>query len=464
MILRTIADLAYFTWHAAAVAWVTSVITLRYLLVYARVKLLRRDLDLDSWRRTNVAVARRFVASAVRLKGGLIKVGQFLSARADVMPKESIEILAKLQDQVDPADFRHVWATITAELGTRAPELGQVEPACLAAASFGQVHRSVLPDGRAVVVKVQHRRIERSLRIDLRILRLGFGLFDWLMPRLGLLRVFREIRRATRSELDYRQEATNCRRVAAIFADDERVVIPAVINELSTRRVLVLEYLDGIKVNDTVALEAAGIDQHALMELVIEAYSRQIYIAGFFQADPHPGNLFAMPGPRLGIVDFGMCKQIPDQLLKALRRGVYAILSRDMDELLASLVSMGLLGPDDGPKVQPYLTKIAERIQVGSMEEFRDLQHEMATQARQTFREIRELLRSLDKPRVPEDLVLYGRTISLLQGLVAQVAPDLEVFGTMMPFMLRFLGGGAEQLERHRPLRSERRRGRALDA
>jgi predicted unusual protein kinase regulating ubiquinone biosynthesis (AarF/ABC1/UbiB family) len=454
-------DLLYFVRRATAVFLVIGRIVMRHLWIAYRTSVLQRPLTAHQWQASNVRSATEFVAAAIRLKGGLIKVGQFLSARADVFPMEVLQILARLQDRVDPAPFAEVSLSLQAELAGRLHLVAAIDPTCLAAASFGQVHRAQLLDGRDIVFKVQHRRIERSLAIDIVILRAAFALFGAFSARMYVNTVLKEIASAMRRELDYVQEADNCRRIGAIFAHNATVVIPEVIPELCTRRILALSYIDGVKITDVDRLRAAGIDPRALMEIVTEAYCLQMYSAGFFQCDPHPGNLFGLPGPRLAIVDFGLAKTIPPPILVGLRRALFGVLNHDGDGFAQGLVLLGVIREHDRPTIMPMVHKLFAHIHTGSSREVKELQREIVANAREVYQDIRSVLSKVEQVTIPQDLVLYGRAISLLQGLATQIAPEMEIFTVMMPHMLRYLGdqraADEDAPQRQRATRRERR-------
>ena len=263
-----------------------------------------------------VKVLVKFRATAIKLGGLMIKLGQFLSARADLLPEEALTVLATLQDEVPAEPFSHVVSVIEEELGQPLDQLfSSLEPKATAAASLGQVHKAVLAStGQEVAVKVQRPNIEQLVRMDLGSLKFVIRVITRFVNTgsfIDLKGVYQEFERTVYEEIDYVREAANCKRFQEMFADDPSIYIPAVYDDYTTRRVLVLEWIDGIKISDYAALEAAGVDRLEVANRTVQAYFHQFFEEGFFHADPHPGNIFVKPGtlgndPIIEFVDFGM--------------------------------------------------------------------------------------------------------------------------------------------------------------
>ncbi len=280
-------------------------------------------------------VAARFRALAIRMGGLMIKVGQFLSARLDVLPPEITEELSGLQDEVPAEDFDAICRLAEAELGQPLAEhYAWIDETPMAAASLGQVHRARLRDADAadqgfgeVVVKVQRPHIEEIVEVDLSALRrVGTWLQNYkpISKRANVNALVEEFATTTRAEIDYLAEGRNAETFGAIFEDNPRVHVPKVVWSLTTRCVLTLEDVAAIKLTDYDAITAAGIDRAQVAAVLLDTYLQQIFEDGFFHADPHPGNLFVTPRQQNGeegaadwqltFVDFGMVGHVPDNL------------------------------------------------------------------------------------------------------------------------------------------------------
>src|SRR5262249_4699381 len=278
-----------------------------------------------------------FRKTAVALGGLLIKLGQFLSARADLLPPEALAELATLQDEVPAEPFEDIRAMLEGELCAPLGDLfASVDPVPVGSASFGQVHRARLRDGRVVAIKVQRPGIADIVRTDLRTLYFVFGLVRRFFPSadalLDLRALYREFSRMVYEELDYKHEGRNAERFAKSVADEPDIVVPAILWEHSTRRVLTLEWVRGIKITQIQELDAAGVSRDALVHRLIQLYVKQVLEVGFFHADPHPGNIFVQPragGYRLAFVDFGMMGTVTPHMKAGLRMCFMGIIQQD---------------------------------------------------------------------------------------------------------------------------------------
>ena len=329
-----------------------------WVIYRERRRVLRARARGDSDVRPNVDVLIRvlteFRTAALQLGVLMIKLGQFLSSRADLLPERALAVLASLQDEVPPEPFAHVASVIESEFGVPFTEIfSALEPHAAAAASLGQVHKGILAgSGEVVAVKVQRPHIEQLVRTDLSTMRFVI----WLVTRfvdpgdfIDLMGIYREFRRTVLEEIDYVAEAANLHRFEAMFADDATIRIPRVFDQYVTRHALVLEWIDGIKINDYPALEAAGIDRGAVANRMVNAYFHQFFVEGFFHADPHPGNIFVQPGPTpqepiIAFVDFGMVGTLTSSMKQALKDLFLAFLLRDTRALVAALTGLGFIG------------------------------------------------------------------------------------------------------------------------
>jgi len=298
--------------------------------------------------------ARWLTQAFLGLGSAFIKLGQLLSARPDVLPAELVEELATLQDRVPAFPFAVVQDLLEQELGERCAEIIDLESEPLGSASLAQVHRASLRSGRQVVLKVQRPGLERTFRLDLEVMQQVAAAVQ-RHPRWGSGRdwigIAQECRRVLLRELDFRLEAEHAARFRQQFLDDPGIRIPAVVWELSTRRVLCLDYVPGIKITDRQALIEAGIVPAAVAEKGAASYLQQLVRFGFFHADPHPGNLAVAADGALIYYDFGMMGQLSSRLRGRLGSMVRAAAGRDAAGLVKELQQAGVIAPgvDPGP-------------------------------------------------------------------------------------------------------------------
>ena len=389
-------------------------------------------------------LARRFRSLATDLGGVWIKVGQFLSARVDVLPRSITEELAELQDEVPPEPFGSVRPTIEAELGGRLEDLFEwMDPEPLAAASLGQVHRANLRSGEAVVVKVQHADIRSLVEVDLSALKKVIGWLKRYRPirrRADLDALYREFSRTLWEELDYKAEAANARRFAEMFANDPDVRIPWVDDVHSSAQVLTLEDVYFIKITDYGAIEGAGIDREEVADRLFHTYLRQIFLEGFFHADPHPGNLFVEPLDenkwRLVFVDFGMVGRLAPEALEGLKEMAIGVGARDPDRLVSAYQTLGVLLPGtDLDRIRQAEAALFDQLWGKSMSELvRIHPREMS----RFMRQFRDLM--VEMPfQVPSDMIFLGRCVAILSGMCTGLNPGFNLFEGLAPFARRLV-------------------------
>ncbi|MFQ6155881.1 ABC1 kinase family protein [Micrococcus luteus] len=278
-----------------------------------------------------------------------MKLGQILSTRPDLIPEAYQAELAKLQDAAPPVPAEAIRAVVREELGEDAfAAFSTFDDVPLASASIGQVHAARLADGTKVVVKVRKPGAVERIREDLEILHNVAVRASRAWPVLeeyNVVGLVGEFSRTLTKELDYLEEGRNAERFAANFAGDERYRFPRVFWQTTTSRVLTLEFMEGLKINDVEALDAAGLDRRALADHSAAALAQMIFEDGFFHADPHPGNMFVEPDGRISIIDFGMVGEIDDKLRGDLGHLLIALARKDARRLARALEAMSLTGP-----------------------------------------------------------------------------------------------------------------------
>jgi predicted unusual protein kinase regulating ubiquinone biosynthesis (AarF/ABC1/UbiB family) len=404
--------------------------------------------------------AARYRELAVRLGGVLIKVGQFLSSRLDILPEVITDELAGLQDEVPPERFEDIRRAAETELGaTLSERFLSFEAAPLAAASLGQVHRATLPGPesgtapRRVVVKVQRPNVEALIATDLAALRTVGGWLRRYPPirrRADVPALLAEFTRILYAEIDYVAEGGNAEAFAANFAGDPGVRVPAVVWTHTTKRALTLEDVYAIKITDYAAITAAGIDRADVAERLFQTYLTQIFAHGLFHADPHPGNLFVEPAEaiaserarawRLIFVDFGMVGRVPANLKAGLREMFIGVGTRDPARLLKAYQLLGVLLPGaDLALLERAEQKMFERFWGKDMAELRQIDmREMQAFAS----EFQDLLYAMPF-QVPEDLILLGRTVAILSGMCTGLNPQFNVWNAIAPFAQKLIADEA---------------------
>jgi ubiquinone biosynthesis protein len=418
------------------------------------------------WRRqagrADRAVSRLTIPERLRhtleeLGATYVKVGQLLSGRGDLLPPDYISEFSKLLDAAPPVPIDEIRAAIEDELGAPVGDLfATFDEVPVASASIGQVHRATLPDGQVVAVKVQRPGIEDVVEADLRLL---LGQVRFLARRSGVVRDYNlvaaaeELARSLQEELDYKVEGRNAERLRSDLCSDPRVVIPCVHWNLTSRRVITLDYLDGIKLSEPERLRQAGVDPSAAVRLGVEIFLTQIFDHGFYHADPHPANIMVIDGAdtgasnRIGLVDFGTAGYLTPGQKELLGDMFLQLLDQDADGLARTVLRMG--ATRGRPSVEAmerdlqrllirYWGVALEQISIGEM--------------------LSEIFKTAYQYRVylPGDLTLLGKTILTLEGTTRGLDPEFVLADAVRPF--------AEQLVRERlsPLTTGRRALRTL--
>ncbi|SDO62575.1 Predicted unusual protein kinase regulating ubiquinone biosynthesis, AarF/ABC1/UbiB family [Microbacterium sp. ru370.1] len=402
-------------------------------------------------------IAQRFHVLAVDLGGLMIKVGQFMSSRLDVLPPEITKELEGLQDEVPAVPFAQMRARAEAELGMPLERaFASVEERPLAAASLGQAHRAVLTDSltaetgmSAVVLKIQRPGIDRIVDVDLRALRkVGVWLSKVALvrDRVDMPSLVEEFAVTSLEEIDYLHEAANSERFASDFGGDGGVAVPEVVWERTTRRVLTLQDVTAIKINDVDALRAAGIDPSEVAARFAAVMFDQLFDDGFFHADPHPGNVFVTPTGavtpegtpawRFTFIDFGMMGEVPPGLRRGLRRVLIAAASRDGKGLVDGIRDVGVLLPSaDTVQLERAMTQLFSRF--GGMG-FAELQEVDPREFRAFAIEFGDVVRALPF-QLPENFLLIVRAMSLTSGMCSALDPAFNIWDAVEPYAQRLI-------------------------
>ncbi|XP_074587088.1 uncharacterized protein LOC141842978 isoform X2 [Curcuma longa] len=429
------------------------VIYLDYKAVQKRVKWLSKTKTNAIWEKAHERNARRVLNLMIEMEGLWVKLGQYLSTRADVLPEPYICLLKQLQDSLPPRRLEEVCQTIEKELGKNMGDIFcQFVEAPLATASIAQVHRATLRNGQEVVVKVQHRGIKEVILEDLKNAKWISDWIAWAEPQYDFNPMIDEWCKEAPKELDFNHEAENTRRVSKNlrvksdndplkFADKVDVVIPDVIQ--STEKVLILQYMDGIRLNDVESLNALGVNKQKLVEEITCAYAHQIYVDGFFNGDPHPGNFLVSKEPphRPILLDFGLTKSISRSMKQALAKMFLACAEGDHVALLAAFAEMGLKLRVDMPEQAMNIATVFFRTSTPASEALETVKT-LAEQREKNMKVLQEKMK-MNKKEVqcfnpvdafPGDAVIFARVVNLLRGLSSTLDVRVVYFDIMRPF------------------------------
>jgi len=371
-----------------------------------------------------------------------IKLGQILSTRPDLIPVELIRELAKLQDKVPSFAFEDVQRILKSELG-RPPEevFAHFEAVPLASASIGQVHRAELLDGEAVAVKVQRPGIRKIIEVDLEIMLHLATLMERHVDELSLhrpVKIVEEFARSLENEIDYTSEAASMERVAAEFLDDATLYIPKVFQEACSRRVLTCEFVEGIKISELDKLTAAGLDRRRITRRGAGIYLKQIFEHGFFHADPHPGNIFVLPGDVICLFDFGMTGSVDRRTREDFVDLVDSVAQRDAGRTTRVLLDLTVWEEEpDERRLERDVAEFTGRHlykPLGDIEIARVLQEMLELAARHRM-------------RIPPDIFLMMKALSTIEGVARMLDPEFQMVTFAAPYINR------AKLARYKPQR-----------
>jgi predicted unusual protein kinase regulating ubiquinone biosynthesis (AarF/ABC1/UbiB family) len=407
-----------------------------------------------TWYDNRIAAAHRRNAirverTIVKLQGLFIKVGQLLSIMANFLPEEFRTGLEGLQDQVPPRPFSDIEQRILTDLGRPVDQIfGRFERRPLASASLGQVHEAYLKDGTRVAVKVQHRDIDEITRLDLKTIRRIMAIVQIFLPVRGLDSYYLQIKQMIAEELDFCREAKNIERLSQNFASDQGVVFPHVIGELSTRHVLTSSFVEGVKVGDTAAIDAAGIDRKELARKIVRTYCQMIFVDGLYHADPHPGNMLARTDGSLVLLDFGAVAELSPSMREGIPEFLEGVIRRDTNRLIKALKKMGFLARgDDGEVSEKVIEYFHRRFQEEVRLESFNLK-DIKIDPLKSFENLLDLrrmnigLRELSGAfHIPRDWVLLERTLLLLTGVCTQLDPEMSPMEVVSPYLQEFVLG-----------------------
>jgi predicted unusual protein kinase regulating ubiquinone biosynthesis (AarF/ABC1/UbiB family) len=400
---------------------------------------------------TRTKRAQILLDSLLTLGPTFIKLGQLLSSRPDVLPPEYLEVLSSLQDDVPPAPWEEAREVIAAELGPPMEVFDEFETEAISGASLGQVYVGTY-QGERVAVKVRRPNIEDLVEADLRVIR-------WSLPAimyfLGETRAFSlenladEFAKTIRQEMDYTRERSMLEEIRRNFRDNDRIIIPNTIAEVSGPRVLTMEYVPGTKINDIQAIEEMGVDRYEVARQLERLYLQMVIEDGVFHADPHPGNLAVTEEGRIIFYDFGMNGQVEPFIQEKIVDFYIAVANQDIDGILDSLIEMGTLSPEADREVMGDVMELAIADARGEdIEQYR---------VQQIIGRVEDTIYEFPL-RLPRNLALVLRVATVVEGVCVTLDPDFDFIAVATEFLTergyreesiqRFVEATGEQFQR----------------
>jgi ubiquinone biosynthesis protein len=361
-----------------------------------------------------------------------IKFGQILSTRSDLLPPDYIEELSYLQDKVAPVSWEKAQGVLESELGAPVEEFfAAVDPNPIASASLAQVHAATLLNGQEVVIKIQRPNIETTINTDLDIindLAVQAQQHTGLGSRYVVSELAEEFAFSLRNELDFLREARSADRFRQNFAKEPHLCVPKIYWDYSTRRVLVLERIHGIKIDDIPGLDAAGYNRRRLADHAARIVLQEVLIDGFFHADPHPGNILILPGEVICLLDFGTMGRLDDRDRINLARLFIAVVQLDVDATIDQLQRMGIADYKvDRASLNHDLRRMLLQYYGTPIYDIN---------AREVFKNLQPIIYEYTL-RVPTDLWLLVKTSVIMQGVGLALDPEFDIFKAAQPFLGR---------------------------
>lgn len=391
----------------------------------------------EATHRFHLHAAEAVVHRAVRQQGLIIKTCQFLGSRADVLMDEYVVTLSLVHDQVPPRPWSEIRPVIERELGGGVDVLfAEFDPQPIAAASLAQVYRARLHDGTSVAVKVQYPGIDQIVRWDLQAIALLANVWSRFENIIDFRPIAEEMRRNAPEEVDFVHEADAADALREMLADRDDVLVPRVYRDLSTRKVITMDFIEGIKISNVVALSAAGVDTAAVADTLIDLFNEMILRRGMFHADPHPGNLFVIPptteGGRatIALVDFGLTKRIPDEFRQQMIVLTSAIVAQQPDAISSTMSDMGFRTREENVETYTALGEAFLGDVLRSGKAYAD--QAMVAEVNQRLGRV---LRANPLVDVPGDVILIARVMGLLSGLGRTLESKTDLLEALLPYL-----------------------------
>lgn len=427
-------------------SWAFGIILASFLWQLALRKVFRRAAWVERrWDKLHERNARRLYRGCVRLRGVFIKMGQVLSIMGTFLPRPYVRELEQLQDAVPPHRTSTIKKAIEKSLGRPVEELfATFSDKAVAAASLGQVHEATTKDGRRVAVKVLYPDVATIIRIDLRVIGWAMKVYKWFVPVGQLDRFLEQLRDMLERETDFQNEASCIDRMSQNFADDPDVVFPEVVHELSSKAILTMTFMEGVKISNKEALDSLGLDPNAVATKLVQTFYKSVFFDRFFHADPHPGNFFVQRGERgqvrLVVLDLGSASEVLPHLADGMATVLSGFLSRNDTLLFEGIETMGFVadGGDRGllqRTVKRYFEKLLD-FDIADLSKIDPSEAEKLLDPELKKGELRTLMKAINYPL---GWFYVERAALILFGLSAQLAPTLNTVQVGFPYVVRFM-------------------------
>jgi predicted unusual protein kinase regulating ubiquinone biosynthesis (AarF/ABC1/UbiB family) len=422
------------------------VIFLSYLWTMSWAKLWPTRYDRAShWRKVNRRNARRMFKGFVRLRGVYIKLGQILSIMGTFLPREYVEELEALQDDVPPTSYKGIAATFKASFGKMPTEVfAKFDKDPIAAASLGQVHEARNDAGERLAVKILYPNVATIIKVDLRVLGWALRIYKNFVPVQQIERVHEQLSDMLQRETDLENEANCIERMAKNFEGDDDVLFPRVYREWSSKTVMTMTFMDGVKITKKDALATLKLDPYDVAKKLTKVFYKQVFIDRFFHADPHPGNFFVQRGPdgqvRIVVLDLGSATELRDNLADGMFDILTGLMSRKDDLVVKGIATMGFMAPGgDRVLLERTVRKYFEKLLNLNITDFGKIDPAVAQRLADPDMKREELRQLMKSVAYPEGWFYVERAAVIMFGLSATLAPRLNGIQVGFPYITQFV-------------------------
>ncbi len=422
-------------------------ILFRYLALYLGSKLFGQKFWDKRVEKLHHNSAAKLKKGLLELNGLFIKVGQLISILSNVLPEAFREPLESLQDQLPPRSYEEIKITIAGEFGKPTEEIFQsIDPSPLACASIGQTHRATLMDGTQVVVKVQHKDIDEIAKTDLSVIKNLVRLITRFFSLGGMDFMYTQVRQMIEEELDYEKEAESMKKIGAMLKNEERVHVPKVFEQYSTKKIITSAFVDGVKISDSPQLDEWNIDKTELAQRFVGLYCKMVFETDVFHADPHPGNIFITRDGDIYLLDFGAVTQLSPEMKTGLPEMIVAFSKNDVEGIVKAMKKMGFVGSGkDAEKLAENLIEIGQdflqnEIQIESLnlEGIKIDPHSHIISKLLGAVNFRKISKTF---QVPKDWILLQRVMLLVLGISNQLDPQMNPIDVIQPYFKKIVIG-----------------------